>query len=72
MYLCIIDFYMLSLFSLSVVEEKSQRAFCLAIAALIGEGIYNFGELVRSCICIKVHVWFGDYPVFSERCVVCC
>ncbi len=35
-----------SLFIIIVVEEKSQRAFCLAIAALIGEGIYNFGELV--------------------------
>lgn len=28
------------------VEEKSSRGFCLAIAALVGEGIFNFGELL--------------------------
>ncbi|XP_019849776.1 PREDICTED: 26S proteasome non-ATPase regulatory subunit 13-like [Amphimedon queenslandica] len=28
------------------INEKSTRAFCISIAALIGEGIYNFGELL--------------------------
>lgn len=32
--------------SLSITEQKSQ-AFHLGIAALLGEGIYNLGELVR-------------------------
>ena len=29
-----------------LAEEKTNRAFCVAIAALVGDGIYNFGELV--------------------------
>ena len=29
-------------------EEKVERAFSLSIAALLGDGVYNFGELVRT------------------------
>lgn len=31
----------------AVDEEKTDRAFSLGLAALLGEDIYNFGELVR-------------------------
>jgi len=31
-----------------VVDQQVQRAFDLSLAALLGEGIYNFGELVRA------------------------
>ncbi len=27
-------------------EEKHRQAVCLSLAALVGEGVYNFGELV--------------------------
>ena len=33
-------------FLLLEAEEQTERAFSLGIAALIGEGIFNFGELV--------------------------
>jgi 26S proteasome regulatory subunit N9 len=28
-------------------DEKKKRAFYLGLAALLGDGVYNFGELVR-------------------------
>ncbi|PWN26336.1 hypothetical protein BDZ90DRAFT_52512 [Jaminaea rosea] len=31
-------------------EEKVERAHDLAIAAILGQGIWNFGELVSSCV----------------------
>ena len=31
-----------------LVTEQVERAFHLALAALLGETVYNFGELVRS------------------------
>jgi hypothetical protein len=36
------------------VEEKSNRAFCIAIAALVGDGVYNFGELVSLSLSLSV------------------
>ena len=30
-------------------EEKHKHAVFLGLAALLGEGVYNFGELVRKC-----------------------
>ena len=38
-YWCTLDFSCL-------VAEQVQRAFSLALAALLGENVYNFGELV--------------------------
>jgi hypothetical protein len=32
-------------------QEKAERAYELAISALLGEGLYNFGKLV-STVCI--------------------
>lgn len=29
-----------------IVAEQKERAFNLGLAALLGDGIYNFGELV--------------------------
>lgn len=34
-------------FFLSTVSEQQERAFTLGLAGLLGEGVYNFGELVR-------------------------
>lgn len=31
----------------STETEKQERAFTLGLAGLLGEGVYNFGELVR-------------------------
>lgn len=31
-------------------EEQEQQAFFLGIAALLGEGVYNLGELVIRCL----------------------
>lgn len=42
----------------STETEKQERAFTLGLAGLLGEGVYNFGELVRfplllmSCVLI--------------------
>ena len=33
-------------FFVCTVEEQRDRAFTLALAALLGENVYNFGELV--------------------------
>ncbi|NXD72939.1 PSD13 ATPase, partial [Eolophus roseicapillus] len=44
------------------VSEQQERAFTLGLAGLLGEGVYNFGELV-SCCCTTSAVlrsWF--YP----------
>ena len=30
-------------------EQQVQRAFDLALAAVLGKGVYNFGELVSAC-----------------------
>lgn len=32
----------------STETEKQERAFTLGLAGLLGEGVYNFGELVGS------------------------
>lgn len=34
----------------STETEKQERAFTLGLAGLLGEGVYNFGELVRSSL----------------------
>lgn len=34
-------------FIISTVSEQQERAFTLGLAGLLGEGVYNFGELVR-------------------------
>jgi hypothetical protein len=39
------------------VGEKQERAFDLSMSALLGEGLYNFGELVFS-----INVAFASYP----------
>lgn len=47
---------------LSTETEKQERAFTLGLAGLLGEGVYNFGELVRfslifmCCVCVSVYV----------------
>lgn len=53
------DYYKTSLLYLACVDvetdlteaERVQRAHDLALAALLSESIYNFGELVRRCPC---------------------
>ena len=39
------------LFGVSVVDQQ-ERAFRLGIAAILGDGVYNFGELVCLCLCV--------------------
>ncbi len=38
--------YLRCIFVLFLVGEQIDRTFSLALAALLGEGVYNFGELV--------------------------
>ena len=42
--LMILGYLPLSEYSL---EEQQEMAFMLCVAALVGEGVYSFGELVR-------------------------
>lgn len=49
-------------------EEKMSRAFSLSLAALIGEGIFNFGELVSfNCIVTSSLAYFS-----AVQCSVIC
>lgn len=34
---------------LTTEAEQQERAFTLGLAGLLGEGVYNFGELVSAC-----------------------
>lgn len=36
---------------LNSVEEKQERAFYLGLAGLLGNEVYNFGELVSYAYC---------------------
>lgn len=38
---------------ITIETEKQERAFTLGLAGLLGEGVYNFGELVGS-VCARV------------------
>ena len=40
--------YLNCIFFFCLVAEQVERAFHLALAALLGETVYNFGELVCS------------------------
>lgn len=42
-----IDTLVCLVFFISTVSEQQERAFTLGLAGLLGEGVYNFGELVR-------------------------
>lgn len=42
-----VDILVFVWFFLSTVSEQQERAFTLGLAGLLGEGVYNFGELVR-------------------------
>lgn len=46
-----------SSFFSSTETEKQERAFTLGLAGLLGEGVYNFGELVCVWVCVGVSVW---------------
>lgn len=35
------------MFTLITAAEQAERAFNLGLAAILGEGVYNFGELVK-------------------------
>ncbi len=60
------------------VEEQLQMAFNLSLAALLGEDVYNFGELVRMNIRqvssshkhLHSFVDYRDYFVFfADHCI---
>lgn len=40
-------------FFFPAVSEQQERAFTLGLAGLLGEGVYNFGELVSCCCCVS-------------------
>jgi 26S proteasome regulatory subunit N9 len=53
------------------MEEKSNRAFCIAIAALVGDGVYNFGELLCQSVLeglkYSENIWMIDLlQAFNE------
>lgn len=53
-------------FFISTVSEQQERAFTLGLAGLLGEGVYNFGELVRDATffqLLSTRSWF--YPFNS-------
>lgn len=49
----------------STETEKQERAFTLGLAGLLGEGVYNFGELVGFCCCGH-RVWFVVVSLSAE------
>lgn len=53
MYILFIQDYIIYWMCLCVLAgEQLERAFHLSLAALLGEGVYNFGELVSWCVCV--------------------
>lgn len=56
------------LFITSIETEKQERAFTLGLAGLLGEGVYNFGELVGS-VCARVNVCALVSEAWTHRCV---
>ncbi|KAB7508169.1 26S proteasome non-ATPase regulatory subunit 13 [Armadillidium nasatum] len=42
-------------------EDKKKKAFCLGLAALLGEGIYNFGELLAHPILESLKSSSGEW-----------
>lgn len=52
------------LFIAAIETEKQERAFTLGLAGLLGEGVYNFGELVGSvCACVRACEWRRNSPL---------
>ena len=45
-------------------EEKVERAYELALSALLGEGLYNFGELVSKLILINKNFIFANKRIY--------
>lgn len=43
---CCFVFWVFSPLGFLAVSEQQERAFTLGLAGLLGEGVYNFGELV--------------------------
>lgn len=43
---CCFGFFWLWFWCFFSVSEQQERAFTLGLAGLLGEGVYNFGELV--------------------------
>lgn len=51
------------------VSEQQERAFTLGLAGLLGEGVYNFGELVSAAT--SLHAWSPGscFSLLTEPCV---
>ena len=45
-------YHSLCMLVVCLAGEQLERAFHLSLAALLGEGVYNFGELVCWYICV--------------------
>ena len=57
------------LFVSTTEAEQQERAFTLGLAGLLGEGVYNFGELVRDNISLHYMLYLWTYyPHFPSPC----
>ena len=48
-------------------KDQEQYAFFLGLAALLGEGVYNLGELVRDLRGDKSYYGIRDHVLFLQR-----